>query len=195
MLSFLTHYLLTFFSLTFLFTVAFLFFFTARLPLCSFCYFLLFRYCYFLYFQVFHYGVITLLTLPICLFAAFCCVVFVTALLKCYLYIHLRTFTDLIPIFSFFVLSCLCLFSIPLPTLLIFPYLCLLAAFQCGGFPMPLCRSLLTSRDTDGQGKLNLEEFRLLWSDLTSWKVREAETGVLNASHHQISTESKHRFS
>jgi hypothetical protein len=47
-----------------------------------------------------------------------------------------------------------------------------IAEFAFEGFSKDVCRSMIAMLDSDHSGKLGFEEFKKLWSDIQTWKVR-----------------------
>lgn len=46
-----------------------------------------------------------------------------------------------------------------------------ISEFAFDGFSKDVCRSMIAMLDSDHSGKLGLEEFKKLWSDILTWKV------------------------
>ncbi|XP_053098305.1 calpain-3b isoform X2 [Pangasianodon hypophthalmus] len=42
---------------------------------------------------------------------------------------------------------------------------------KSGGFSLDSCRSMIALMDTDGTGRLNLQEFKHLWNKINQWKT------------------------
>ena len=47
------------------------------------------------------------------------------------------------------------------------------ALIEFTGFSDETCKTLISLRDDDASGQLGFDEFKMLWKDLSIWKVSE----------------------